>query len=92
MVETIGIEPMQNTGLQPVALPTELSLHVYRHTILVVSFDHRKIAISMSYVRIRLYSSAVDAIAIMQRFNVCLQDTHFLVLGLTAVGFYKAMS
>lgn len=27
MVETIGIEPMQNTGLQPVALPTELSLH-----------------------------------------------------------------
>jgi len=46
----------------------------------------------MSYVRIRLYSSAVDAIAIMQRFNVCLQDTHFLVLGLTAVGFYKAMS
>lgn len=28
MVETIGIEPMQNTGLQPVALPTELNLHV----------------------------------------------------------------
>lgn len=28
MVETIGIEPMLNTGLQPVALPTELSLHV----------------------------------------------------------------
>nr|DAV66542.1 MAG TPA: hypothetical protein [Caudoviricetes sp.] len=37
----------------------------YRHTILVVSFDHRKIAISMSYVRTRLYSSAVDAIAFL---------------------------
>nr|DAT71460.1 MAG TPA: hypothetical protein [Caudoviricetes sp.] len=28
-----------------------------------MSFNHRKIAISMSYVRIRLYSSAVGAIA-----------------------------
>lgn len=28
MVETVGIEPTQNTGLQPVALPTELNLHV----------------------------------------------------------------
>ncbi len=28
MVEGIGIEPMLNTGLQPVALPAELTLHV----------------------------------------------------------------
>ena len=92
----MGFEPTEHfcsTVFKTVALNQTLpTFHVYRHTILVVSFDHRKIAISMSYVRIRLYSSAVDAIAIMQRFNVCLQDTHFLVLGLTAVGFYKAMS
>ena len=28
MVEDVGIEPTQNTGLQPVALPTELTLHM----------------------------------------------------------------
>ena len=28
MVEGVGIEPTQNTGLQPVALPTELTLHM----------------------------------------------------------------
>ena len=27
-MEGIGIEPMLNTGLQPVALPAELTLHV----------------------------------------------------------------
>ena len=28
MVESVGIEPTQNTGLQPVALSTELTLHM----------------------------------------------------------------
>lgn len=28
MVEGVGIEPTQNTGLQPVALPAELTLHM----------------------------------------------------------------
>nr|DAE97599.1 MAG TPA: hypothetical protein [Caudoviricetes sp.] len=72
-----------NLYLSP-PLTTMLTLHhlsiFYRHTILVVSFDHRKIAISMSYVRIRLYSSAVDvytfahvlkSFAVRLSFNVC---------------------
>ena len=28
VVEGVGIEPTQNTGLQPVALPTELTFHM----------------------------------------------------------------
>ena len=67
MEESVGFEPTEHfcsTVFKTVALNQTLpTFHVYRHTILVVSFDHRKIAISMSYVRIRLYSSAVEAIA-----------------------------
>lgn len=72
MVERTGIKPVLFT-----LIVTVLTLHhrsiFYRHTILVVSFDHRKIAISMSYVRIRLYSSAVDVYTLrcLSHFNDC---------------------
>ena len=62
MEEILGIEPRIAESNSAV-LPLHHISMFYRHAILVASFDHRKIAISMSYVRTRLYSSAVDAIA-----------------------------
>lgn len=76
--------PFGDTGFEPVLftlIVTVLTLHhlsiFYRHTILVVSFDHRKIAISMSYVRIRLYSSAVDVYRLRSCFKVFCGQTKF---------------
>ena len=86
--ESVGFEPTEHfcsTVFKTVAITQTLpTFHVYRHTILVVSFDHRKIAISMSYVRIRLYSSAVDVYTRSRHFNVSL---HYIILTsfLTAV-------
>lgn len=72
MVERTGIKPVLFTLIVTVLTLHHLSIF-YRHTILVVSFDHRKIAISMSYVRIRLYSSAVDVYTLrcLSHFNDC---------------------
>ena len=62
MEEILGIEPRIAESNSAV-LPLHHISIFYRHTVPAVSFDHAKIAIYVSYVRIRLYSSAVDAIA-----------------------------